>query len=143
MNVKEFSERMHEVLKTIEREYVDDTQEKIDYLSEQEAKIEDLFDDKDDWNKYDVIDNVITALYYQRENSYLVEVIKEVIERFEDIYEGEWSDDGNTIHCMIILTYGDYGTSPRTGWFYEEEVKYKVLCRLYYNLFEMLTCEFF
>ena len=34
-----------------------------------------------------------------------------------------WSDDGNIIYGILIMQYGDYGTSPRSGWFKTDQAR--------------------
>ena len=63
----------------------------------------------------DEITAIITAIWYNRENEYMKEVCKELKNRI--LNRGcEHTDDGDIIYNTIILLFGEYGTSPRSGW---------------------------
>jgi hypothetical protein len=69
-------------------------------------------------NYDEVLSSVITAFCYNRDEEYLVKVLEQVKRR---INGGEWEqplDEADIIASILYDLYGDYGTSPRYGWFY-------------------------
>ena len=48
----------------------------------------------------------------------------ELIKRFKN-YNIEFSEYGNLIYGALIMAFGDYGTSPRTGWFDHSDIAVK------------------
>ena len=66
-----------------------------------------------------LLTSLITALNYQRYNSDIIALLEEIIGRLENTFDcTKWTDEGNLIYGALIVNYGDYGTSPRSGWFY-------------------------
>lgn len=63
----------------------------------------------------DEITNILTAIWYNRENEYMKEVCEEVKNRLLK-HDCTHTDDGDIIYGSIILWFGEYGTSPRSGW---------------------------
>lgn len=57
---------------------------------------------------------LLNSYAYNRSCQYMVELCEEIRERVLGSYRH--SDDGNIIYGFLILMYGDYGTSPRSGW---------------------------
>ena len=87
-------------------------------------------------NEYGEISAILSSLYYNRETDYMVEITREILRRAEDTYPcSEWSDMGNLIYGMIVIRYGDYGTSPRSGWL-DEEHKENIINELKAELLE-------
>lgn len=67
--------------------------------------------------EYTFISTFLTSLGYNRTEEYMVEIIEEVIARVHNPWgEEQWTDEGNILYGMLVLCYGDYGTSPRGGW---------------------------
>lgn len=58
---------------------------------------------------------LLASLGYNRDEEDVLAVCEELKKRFNKI-SCEWSDDGNVIYGTFIYLYGDYGTSPRSGW---------------------------
>ena len=70
----------------------------------------------------EAITNIFMAYWYNGDD--VINVINEVRNR---IYgnDCEYTFMGDLIYSFIILCYGEYGTSPRSGWLiknYEEEI---------------------
>ena len=61
------------------------------------------------------IEAIFTSYSYNRGYKYMVELCNEVNKRVCG-YRYVPSDDGNIIYGFIVLMYGEYGTSPRSGW---------------------------
>lgn len=68
-----------------------------------------------------VLDGLVGAISYNRDEEHLYNLYDELIKRFKK-YDVEFTDDGNTVYGTMVMLYGDYGTSPRTGWFYDETI---------------------
>lgn len=72
--------------------------------------------------------NTVNALFtsyaYNREFEYMIELCEEVLERIYGIRSSNRTYDGDIIYGFLVLAYGDYGTSPRSGWIedYKEEI---------------------
>lgn len=91
----------------------------------------------------DMIDAMITSLKYNRETEYTMEVCHRIIKRIDNNYSYRpitandkpvnqetldcIEDDVNNIYGALVVLYGDYGTSPRSGWIeckpIEQEIK--------------------
>ena len=63
------------------------------------------------------------SYWYNRDVDELISLCDELIERLNGHFP-DFTDDGNIIYGIIIQTWGDYGTSPRAGWF---EAKYECM----------------
>lgn len=72
------------------------------------------------------IESTVRAIFnsyaYNREFSYMIELCEEVNKRVCN-YRYVPSDDGDIIYGFLVIMYGDYGTSPRSGWFDGENAK--------------------
>lgn len=68
-----------------------------------------------------ILDGLIGSLSYNRDEEYMFKLYEELVKRFKK-YDVEFTDDGNTVYGTMVMIYGDYGTSPRTGWFYDEDI---------------------
>lgn len=70
------------------------------------------------FKNYDqVLRSIITAYFYNRNDDDLIRTLHQVIHRLN---KGEWEpplDDADIICSFLYYLYGDYGTSPRYGWF--------------------------
>ena len=77
----------------------------------------------------DTIDALMTSFGYNRSKKYMVALYEEIIARISDATSSDvkWTDDGNIIYGYLICLYGEYGTSPRSGWFENKEAKESVL----------------
>lgn len=68
---------------------------------------------------YNDIDDLIVAFEYNRDDEYLIAILQEVVARLNKNWHKN-TDDGDILYSYIILRYGDYGTSPRSGWIENE-----------------------
>lgn len=59
---------------------------------------------------------IFDSYAYNRDYGYMVELCQEVLERVHGFYSSNRTDDGDIIYGFLVLSYGDYGTSPRSGW---------------------------
>lgn len=66
----------------------------------------------------EIIRALLTSYIYNRDDGYMIEVLYEVKKRLEKDSSVNYTDDGNIIYGTLVCLYGDYGTSPRSGWFY-------------------------
>lgn len=71
---------------------------------------------------------LLVSIWYQASAEELHGLIQEVIDRIDS--DADWTDLGNIIYGTLICTYGDYGTSPRSGWFENEDAKKDALAIL-------------
>lgn len=74
-------------------------------------------------SNYHWIDSLITSYFYNRDREDIVNMIQGVINRILDepyssVNAGD--DDTDILMGAIVIEFGDYGTSPRYGWIYEE-----------------------
>lgn len=67
------------------------------------------------------LDAMLGAASYQMEDEDLTALYDELIKRFKN-YNTEFSEYGNLIYGALIMAFGDYGTSPRTGWFVQSNI---------------------
>lgn len=68
---------------------------------------------------------IFDSYYYNRSVYHMIELCKEIEARINK-KDVEWTDDGDIIYGILVLLYGDYGTSPRSGWMsdmYKENIK--------------------
>lgn len=68
-------------------------------------------------NYDDVLRAIIASYTYNYSDEYMVRVLEQVKHR---INNGEWVqplDEADIICSQLYYLYGDYGTSPRYGWF--------------------------
>ena len=80
-------------------------------------------------SEYSWIDALIWSYFYNRDRQDIVHMIQGVINRILDSpYEGcnAGDDDTDILTGVIVIMYGEYGTSPRYGWI-DEEHKENVL----------------
>ena len=66
-----------------------------------------------------IIERLFISYFYNRTNSYMIELCEEVNKRVCG-YHCSHTDDGDIIYGFIVLMYGDYGASPRSGWLSSE-----------------------
>lgn len=64
----------------------------------------------------EVIEAIFDSFYYNRSIYHILDLCEEIIARVNDNSVVEWTDDGDIIYGILVLLYGDYGTSPRSGW---------------------------
>ena len=75
------------------------------------------------FKNYDqVLKSVITAFFYNRDDEKLIAALEQVKRR---INGGGWEqpiDEADIIASILYYLYGDYGTSPRYGWFNNKQL---------------------
>ena len=64
---------------------------------------------------YTTVKAILNSYAYNREFWYMVELCEEVFKRVQGVACAH-SDDGDIIYGFLVLMYGEYGTSPRSGW---------------------------
>lgn len=91
----------------------------------------------------DIIYSMVASLNYNRETEYTMEVCHRIIKRIDEAYNyrsitaddkpvsretiESIEDDVNNIYGTLVMLYGDYGTSPRTGWIEGESIKQEII----------------
>lgn len=68
------------------------------------------------------ISDMLWSLWYNRDVDELIDLCDELLKRINKI-DVEWSDDADILFGSMILAYGEYGISPRAGWFTDEKAK--------------------
>lgn len=74
-------------------------------------------------NASSIIDGMLFGVWYSRSNRYTMEIINELKDRINGIFTAPrkvTADECDLLYSTLVYIYGDYGTSPRTGWIYEE-----------------------
>ena len=68
-----------------------------------------------------LLDTLLTSYWYNRSEKHMVGLALEIKGRLEGTFPcNYWSGDGNIIYGALVLHFGDYGTSPRSGWLKDE-----------------------
>lgn len=70
----------------------------------------------------EVLRSMLIALEYNRDLAYMQRLCYQLKTRLQGVFT-EWTDDGNNIYGTLVLMFGDYGTSPRSGWFGSNRLK--------------------
>lgn len=92
------------------------------------------------------IKNILTAFWYNNSNVYMKELCSEVQSRISRCVlktdklarpDHPHTYDGDIIVSFIILSFGEYGTSPRYGWMSEEQADLIIKA---INKFELEYC---
>lgn len=79
---------------------------------------------------YSIISSLLASLSYNRTEEYMVALIEELLGRIKDTFPCHlWSDMADIIYGYIVMMWGDYGTSPRSGWI-ESEHKASIIKEL-------------
>lgn len=91
---------------------------------------------------------LVDALWY----NVGADAIKTLVDRFKELIQDEhshyfsaenvdkdwyWDKELNTYWTMFVLMYGDYGTSPRSGWIEKTEESLKFFEGLYNDIKEI------
>lgn len=71
------------------------------------------------FKNYDqVLRGIMAAFWYNRDDKDLIDTLEQVKRRLSGSKKYEKPiDDADIISSILVYTYGDYGTSPRYGWF--------------------------
>lgn len=67
-----------------------------------------------------LLSSMIGSYLYNRSEDQVIALCEELIKRLKN-HPVDWSDDCNLIYSALVIAYGDYGTSPRSGWFRSED----------------------
>ena len=67
----------------------------------------------------EIVGAIVSSFYYNRSREDMINLCEEVKKRIRTD-NVEWTDDGNIFYGILVLLYGDYGTSPRGGWLESE-----------------------
>lgn len=67
-----------------------------------------------------LLSSMIGSFLYNRREDQVIALCQELIKRLKN-YPVEYSDDGDIVYGTLVIAYGDYGTSPRSGWFRSED----------------------
>lgn len=70
----------------------------------------------------EMLKSILDAFSYNRSAEHMMQLLNELHLRIYGRYTN-WSEDGDIIYSMMVICFGDYGTSPRSGWFEEDSVK--------------------
>ena len=70
------------------------------------------------FKNYDsVLNAILTSFQYNYDKSYLIKVAEDVKNRLQNGPYMTPTEEGHIIMGTLVCLYGDYGTSPRYGWF--------------------------
>ena len=70
-----------------------------------------------------LLSTLIVAFDYNRETEHILSMLEELKGRLNRTFPcNSWSDDCDLVYSVLVLRFGEYGTSPRSGWF-DEEIK--------------------
>lgn len=94
----------------------------------------------------DIIHAMVASLKYNRNTVYIMEVCHRIIKRIDESYNfrsitaddmpvdnqtiERIEDDVNNIYGTLVMLYGDYGTSPRSGWIEGDSIKKEIISTL-------------
>lgn len=71
---------------------------------------------------------MLTSYGYNRDDEYLVRVCEEVKRRVnKENFTYFHTDEGDIIYGTLVLLYGDYGTSPRSGWIENKQIVEEII----------------
>lgn len=74
-----------------------------------------------------LLDTLLSSFGYNRARKYMLSILLELKGRLEGTFPCYmWSDDCNIIYGALVIHFGEYGTSPRSGWF-DNETKAELL----------------
>ena len=80
-------------------------------------------------NVDEIVEAILYSFQYNREDDDMLKLLDEVEARI-GLCTREWTDDGNILFGFLVLLFGDYGTSPRSGWiedcWFKAEIKKKI-----------------
>lgn len=77
-----------------------------------------------------LLSTLIVAFNYNRETKHILSMLVELKGRLNRTYPcNSWSDDCDLVYSALVLRFGDYGTSPRSGWF-EEDISVTLICEI-------------
>ena len=77
-------------------------------------------------NVDEIVEAILYSFRYNREDDYMLKLLDEVEDRVDGTWKIQWTDDGNILFGSLVLLFGDYGTSPRSGWVEDHWIKEKI-----------------
>ena len=75
-----------------------------------------------------IVEAIFYSYYYNRSIYHMIALCEEIEARIDLNYNGEQTDDGDIMYGILVILYGDFGTSPRSGWIYDENREYLIDC---------------
>ena len=63
--------------------------------------------------------SLLVTFEYNRDDREMKALCEEIKRRLSNM-DAIWTDDGNLIYGALVIAFGEYGTSPRSGWFPSE-----------------------
>ncbi len=87
------------------------------------------------------INTYITMLEYNRGYEHTLHVVEVALERVKTGKHTMYlAEDDLDFYAFLVLLCGDYGTSPRFGWF-DDKIKYRIDDYLDVQRLEILRCK--
>lgn len=72
-------------------------------------------------NYIKVLDALTGAYSYNMDDDDMQLLYLELIDRFKR-KDCVWTNEGDIVYSTMVIIFGDYGTSPRSGWFYDKTI---------------------
>lgn len=69
-----------------------------------------------------MLSGMYTAIEYEESENRMLLLINELICRLKGDKGAIGTDYGDFIYNALVITFGDYGISPRYGWFNDKEM---------------------
>lgn len=64
----------------------------------------------------EMLQSMLTSCWYNMDEEEMSYIVTELCNRINKI-ETRWTWLGDIIYGALVIQFGDYGTSPRSGWF--------------------------
>ena len=68
-----------------------------------------------------VLNGITGAYSYNIDDDAMELLYLELIDRFKR-KDCVWTEEGNIVYGTMVILFGEYGTSPRSGWFNDEAI---------------------
>ena len=62
------------------------------------------------------ISNLLWSYWYNRNDAYMKHICEDIISKIQGKHNVSHHDDTDIIYGYLVISFGDYGTSPRYGW---------------------------
>ena len=72
-------------------------------------------------NYLTVLDALTGSYSYNIDDHAMELLYRELIKRFNS-ENCPWTDEGDIVFGTMVILFGEYGTSPRSGWFYDKTI---------------------
>ena len=72
-------------------------------------------------NYLNVLDALTGSYSYNISDLEMELLYSELINRFNR-KDCAWTDEGDIVYGTMVILFGEYGTSPRSGWFTDETI---------------------